>query len=250
MPKARESQRVAIVTGGASGIGRACALALAEEGARVAVLDRDEKSSKAVKKELGRKGLIFSGDVAVPGEIDRVVNELLERFGRLDVAVNAAGVGGAKARTGEQPLEELDRVMGVNLDAVFRSMRAEIRAILAGGRGGAIVNVSSIFGLRPEVNAPLYSAAKAAIIGLTRSAALEYAPLGLRINAICPGPIRTPLFERSYGASLIDRALPELPSKRLGEPEEIGATVAWLCSDRASFVVGQALVVDGGALAG
>jgi NAD(P)-dependent dehydrogenase (short-subunit alcohol dehydrogenase family) len=229
--------KVALVTGAASGIGKATAELLAANGAHVVGCD----------VEAG--GDVLAADVTDGDALRAVAREALDAFGRLDCAANCAGVGGGHAATHEYPEAEFDRIVEVNLRGTWLAMRAEIEAMLAGG-GGAIVNVSSTLGLRGSPFAAPYSASKHAVLGLTRTAALEYAAQGIRVNAVCPGAIDTPMmdatFERFPGFR--ETLTSYVPMGRMGGPEEVAGAIAWLCGPAASFVTGEALTVEGGLL--
>lgn len=245
--------RVALVTGAASGIGRATATLLARRGAAVVVSDIDGEGAEATCREIadaqGRARAIRC-DVASAAEVDGLFENAFLAFGRLDFAVNNAGVEGERHSIEKCPLANWDRVVGTNLRGTFLCLRREIPAMLAAG-GGAIVNVSSIAGLLGFAGVISYAASKHGINGLTRTAAAECARHGVRVNAVCPGAVRTPMLERflhhdaQFEAALIDRH----PIGRIGEPEEIAETIAWLCSPESSFVTGQLLAADGGFVA-
>lgn len=240
--------KAVLVSGGTSGIGRATALAFARAGARVMVAGRDAARGAEVVAAAGGGAAFVEADLAQAGAADRMVEATVARFGRLDVAFNNAGHQERRAPLAEQDDAVYDAVFDTNLRAVFRAMRRQIPAMLAGG-GGTIVNNASVSGVRnPNPGLSLYAASKAAVISLTRSAALEYAPHGLRINAVSPGRVVTPMM---LGSGIADMAAVAagLPVRRMGEPEEVAAAVLWLASDAASFVVGHNLCVDGGFLA-
>jgi NAD(P)-dependent dehydrogenase (short-subunit alcohol dehydrogenase family) len=248
--------RVAIVTGAASGIGRACALDLAAAGARVVVSDLERsaegaRETVALAERAGGEALFVPCDVSLGGDVRRLVEETVAHFGRLDAAVNNAGVGGALAPTAEYSEEEWDRVIGINLRGVWLCMKHEITAMLAGG-GGSIVNVASILGHVGFAGAPAYVAAKHGVLGLTKAAAIDYGLKGVRVNAVSPAFIVTPMLTR---AGLMDdeAVVHGLEAKhalgRLGQPEEVAGLVTWLCSDAASFVTGASYLVDGGYVA-
>lgn len=240
----------ALVTGAASGIGRATTLALADAGAAVVVADLDEEGGRETVRlvEAAGGGAHFvATDVARSEDVQRAVQTVVETFGSLDWAVNNAGVDGAMAKTGDFDEQEFHRVLGINLIGVFLCMRHEIPRMLNGG-GGAIVNVASAAGLVGFPSMPAYVAAKHGVVGLTRAAALDHSADGLRINAICPGGIRTALSEGVFAQQpgMEEQLTAMHPIARLGTPDEVGRTVAWLCSDAASFVTGAAIPVDGG----
>ncbi len=242
--------KIVLITGAGSGIGRATALAFAARGAAVVVADVNETGGQetvALVISAGGKALFIGADVSKPDEVEALVGETVRRFGRLDIAVNNAGIGGAWARTADYPLADWERVLAVNLSGVFYCMQQELRQMLAQG-GGVIVNVASIAGIRALANAPAYTASKHGVIGLTRTAAQEYARQKIRVNAVCPVFTRTPLFQGMIegNARLEERLLQNIPARRFGEAEEIADAILWLCSDGATFVTGQALNVDGG----
>jgi NAD(P)-dependent dehydrogenase (short-subunit alcohol dehydrogenase family) len=245
--------RIALVTGGASGIGRATAEAFAFHGAGVVVADVDGGGAGEVAHTLRGRGcaaIDVACDVSDAAQVEAMLERTLQAFGRLDVAFNNAGTEGLAADTAECDEENWDRVLDVNLKGAWLCMRAEIPAMLAAG-GGAIVNCSSVAGVVGFRQRPAYVASKHGMIGLTRTAALEYAPRGIRVNAVCPGVIRTAMVERVIaGDPEVEAQLVGAePVGRLGTAEEVAASVLWLCSDAASFVTGHALVVDGGFVA-
>ena len=241
--------KVALITGGTAGIGRATAIAFAERGANVVVSGRREAEgaeSVALIEKAGGTGLFVRTDVANESDIEAMVAKTLERFGRLDFAFNNAGVGGQGRATMTATADIYDQIMDINVRGVFFSMKHQIPAILQSG-GGAVVNNASVLALRPSANSPIYSASKAAVVGLTKSAALEFAPKGVRINAICPAIIETDMTEQIRGdeqsrAYLLSRH----PVGRFGQSEEVAASVLYLCSPEASFITGIALPLDGG----
>ena len=243
------SGKVALVTGATSGIGKATAVAFARAGCRLILAGRDRSRGEALAGEIaaaGGEAAFVAADVRRPDEIARMVATASALFGRLDIAFNNAGYQEPRAPLAEQPADAYDAVFDTNVRAVFLAMQAEIRAMPA---GGVIVNNASVSGVRnPNPGLALYSASKAAVVSLTRSAAMEYAPAGIRINAVSPGRVETPMM---LGAG-IDTAVVAagLPARRLGRPEEVAAAVVWLASPAAAFVVGHNLCVDGGFLAG
>jgi len=240
--------RVALVTGGASGIGRATALRMAEEGALLLVADLDGDGAArtaAAITQAGGQARGVGADVTDETQVEAMVQAALDTFGRLDCAFNNAGVAPAEAQPlAEIPAAEWARVLGVNLTGVFLCIKHEVRAMAAGG-GGAIVNTASIAGRIALPRAGAYVAAKHGVIGLTRVAALDHAGDGIRVNAVCPGYVETPLASRSIERRR-EAILARVPLHRIGTVEEIAEAVVWLCSDRASFVTGEALGVDGG----
>jgi NAD(P)-dependent dehydrogenase (short-subunit alcohol dehydrogenase family) len=244
--------KVALVTGGASGIGRATARMLARDGARVGLCDRQVElglETVSLIEEAGGDALFVEADVSRAGDMQACVQAVVERYGALHCAVNNAAAGAGFQLLEDLPEAGWDRVMDVNLKGVWHGLRFQVPAILASG-GGAIVNVASVSGMRGEATQAAYSASKGGLIALTKSAAAELAQRGVRVNAVCPGGIRTPAiatyFERvpeAERASIATHAM-----RRLGEPDEIADAIAYLCSERASFVTGHAMVVDGGVL--
>jgi NAD(P)-dependent dehydrogenase (short-subunit alcohol dehydrogenase family) len=245
--------KVAIVTGASAGIGRATALALAAEGATVVVADVDDIRGEQVAAEINDKGgtaRFIHADVTDDAHVAALVAQTVEAFGGLDLAFNNAGIEGAPAVTHERTPENWRRTLAVNLTGVWSCMRHEIPRMLERG-GGAIVNCSSVAGLVGFATIPAYVASKHGVVGLTKTAALEYAEAGIRVNAVCPGVIDTEMIERFTGGQPEAEAamLATEPVGRLGRPEEIADAVVWLCSDRSSFTTGQAIAVDGGFVA-
>jgi NAD(P)-dependent dehydrogenase (short-subunit alcohol dehydrogenase family) len=244
--------KTALVTGGGSGIGRATALAFAREGARVAIVDyvpEGRNQTLNMIKEIG-DGRFFKADVSKPDEVRRAVEQTVEAYGRLASAFNNAGIEGG-ARNDPWDQENWHRVIAINLTGVFLSMQYEVERMLKQG-GGTIVNTSSILGLVGMGGAFAYTAAKHGVAGLTKSAALLYAQQGIRVNAVCPGYIHTPMVERSVGleSNMAQHITKHLqPIGRLGRPEEIAEAVVWLCSPAASLVTGITMPVDGGCVA-
>jgi NAD(P)-dependent dehydrogenase (short-subunit alcohol dehydrogenase family) len=249
--------KVALVTGASSGIGRATALVFADEGASMVLADVDETGGRETVRQVddrGAEGFFIECDVSDSAQVEALVEECVKRLGRLDCAFNNAGIGGESARLADYDEEAWNRVLAVNLTGVFLCMKSELRQMVAQG-GGAIVNAASLVGVMGYPNLGAYNAAKHGVVGLTRTAALEYASSGIRVNAVCPGWIETPMVMDSgpHPASIpavYDALAGLMPLGRLGKPEEVAAAVAWLCSDAASFVTGHPLLVDGGALAG
>lgn len=243
--------KVAIVTGAGSGIGRAIALALAAAHAKVVVSDLDEAGGNETVRRIDENGgtaSFFRADVAKPDENAALVAEARKRFGALHIAVNNAGIGGPSAPVGEYPIDGWDKVIAVNLSGVFYGMRHQLPAIAEAG-GGSITNIASILGQVGFRNAAAYVAAKHGVVGLTRTAALEYSAAGIRVNAVGPAFIKTPLIENNLDEAALRGLVDMHPIGRLGEPEEVAELVLWLSTDKASFVTGSYYAVDGGYLA-
>lgn len=246
--------KVALVTGASRGIGLATAQAFAHAGAAIVLADRDgEAASEAAggMRGAGHSVLAVTCDVADRAQVSEMVSQAVATYGRLDAAFNNAGVNSAAAPLLDTSDEEFERIISINLRGIWNCMKAELRQMTAQGRG-AIVNCSSIGGIRGSRGRSAYSASKHAVIGLTRSAALDYAASGIRINAICPGMINTPMaveVTHNYDPEIIKALVAREPIGRFGEPGEIAAAVVWLCSPAASFMVGHAMAVDGGVLA-
>lgn len=245
--------KVAIVTGASAGIGRAAAFAMAAEGANVVIADVDVMRGEQVASDINDKGgtaVFVRTDVTDDASVAALVAETVARFGGLDVAFNNAGIEGTPAPTAECTPENWQRTLAVNLTGVWSCMRHEIPRMLERD-GGSIVNCSSVAGLVGFATIPAYTASKHGVAGLTKTAALEYAEQGIRVNAVCPGVIDTEMVERFTGGQPEAEAamIATEPVGRLGHPEEIADAVVWLCSDRSSFVTGQAIAVDGGFVA-
>lgn len=251
--------KIAIVTGAGSGLGEATSVLLAKNGAAVMLADMDVDGANRVLRQIekaGGKGRVVKTDVSRADEAKALVDATMKEFGRLDIAVNNAGIGGPTAPVGEYPIDGWDKIIGINLSGVFYGMRYQIPAMLLGG-GGVIVNMASIAAKVGLANAGGYAAAKHGVVGLTETAAVEYGPRGIRVNAVGPGFINTPLITKR---SVIDtgkasagdetQALAALhPMNRLGEASEVAELVLFLASDRASFITGAYYNVDGGYLA-
>lgn len=243
---------VALVTGGGSGIGRATALAFAHEGARVVVADVDVASGTATAEQIaaaGGEAHVVATDITVAEEVAGLIRRTIEVYGRLDCAFNNAGIGQGGQYLPDLPEAVWDRVIAVNLTGVYLCLKHEIIQMRSQG-GGSIVNTASGFGLIGGRGNAAYVAAKHGVVGLTKTAALEWATDGIRVNAVCPGWIRTPMVEPALADPVRrERILAMEPIGRLGTPEEIADAVLWLCSPGASFVTGHALAVDGGVVA-
>ncbi|GGM89081.1 SDR family NAD(P)-dependent oxidoreductase [Dactylosporangium sucinum] len=235
------ADRVALVTGAGSGIGEACATLLARRGANVLVADIDLEAATRVADAIGKPAQAHQVDVTDPRACEAMVAAAVESFGRLDVAVNNAGIAGPRARTGEYPLDGWASVIAVNLSGVFYSMRAEIPAMLTNGCG-SIVNMASIMGSVGSARSVAYVSAKHGVVGMTKSAALDYARQGIRVNSVGPGFIQAPMLteESAAGVAYLH------PTCRLGRVEEVAEVVAFLASDRASNTTGSYFVADGG----
>ena len=248
--------KVAIVTGGSSGIGQATAIAFGKAGAKVVVAARrDSEGEETVNliKQAGSEALFVKTDVAQVSEVEALVSKTVETYGRLDFAFNNAGIEGGNAPLHEQSLEQFDQLMAINVRGLFLCMKYEIVQMLRQG-GGVIVNNSSIAGLIALPGIGPYDASKHAVMGLTKSAALDYAKFGIRINAVNPGFINTDMItrivERMGDVETASQQLATMvPMGRMGKPEEIASTVLFLCSEAASYITGQSLVVDGGYVA-
>jgi NAD(P)-dependent dehydrogenase (short-subunit alcohol dehydrogenase family) len=250
--KRMTEDKVVLITGGGSGIGRASAEAFAAAGAKVVVSGRRELEGLetiALIKQRGGQGAFVRGDVTNEKDVERMVSQTLETFGRLDAAFNNAGIEGEVGKqTHEQSVSNYRAVMDINVLGVLLAMKHQIGAMLKNG-GGAIVNNASVGGLVGFPGVSVYVASKHAVIGLTRTAALEYAKQGIRVNAVSPGGIETPMLNRftgGPGTDFFNQLSGMHPIGRLGQPEEIAQAVLWLCSDHASFVTGQSLTADGG----
>lgn len=246
----RFQDKVVLVTGGNSGIGRATASAFAREGARVVIAARREDLGSTVVNEIREKGgeaVFVKTDVMVPDDIEKLFEAISGRFGRLDCAFNNAGIGSHVKRLVNSTMDEWDPMMKTNLKGVWLCMKYEIPLMIKSG-GGAIVNNASVAGLRGEDGISIYAASKHGVLGLTKGAALDYGHRNIRINAVCPGFIHTPMVETSWekGPQVKEFTLNTIPMKRFGKPEEIAGAVLWMCSDAASFMTGKEMVIGGG----
>lgn len=242
--------KVALITGASSGIGESTALLFAKEGARVVLTDIDTEKGKALVSKIekgGGEAVFLRADVSKPEDSERSVAEALRQFGKLDVAVNNAGIGGPQHPVGEYPIDGWDKVIAINLSGVFYGMRYQIPAMLNNGNG-SIINVTSILGSVGFANSAAYVAAKHGVVGLTKSASLEYSAKGLRVNSVGPAFIKTPLL-KDLDKDLLSQLVTVHPIGRLGEPEEVAELFLWLASDRATFVTGAYYPIDGGYLA-
>lgn len=246
--------KVAVITGGTSGIGRDAAALFAKAGAKVVVAGRRETEGKEtidLIRAAGGDGLFVKADVARAAEVEALVRETVEKFGRLDVAFNNAGIEGSWAPIAEQSEADFDATIAINLKGVWLCLKYEIQQMLKQGGGGAIVNMSSVAGLMGAATAGAYTASKHGVIALTKTAALEYGDKGIRVNAVCPAVIETAMSDRLFSDAQVQRDLrAQHALGRFGKPIEIAEGVLWMCSDRASFMTGQYLVLDGGFLAG
>ncbi len=244
--------KVAIVTGGSFGIGKATAIAFARRGARVVIADwiQDDSGLKEIK-ELGGTAIFVRCDVSKTADVAAMVSQTVNAFGKIDFAVNNAGIEGQTASSHECTEENWDKTININLKGVWLCMKHEIPVMLKHGKG-AIVNVASIAGLIGFPGLPAYVVSKHGIVGLTKTASLEYAKQGIRINAVCPGVIKTAMVDRITGEDkTVEKQYEDMePVGRMGQPEEVAEAIIWLCSDSASFVTGNAMAVDGGWIAG
>lgn len=241
--------KVALVTGASSGIGRATALIYAREGAKVVVSDVDVQGGEEtvqLVRDAGGSAIFVRCDVSQENDVKALIEKTLAEYGRLDYACNNAGIGGASAPTGEYTLEDWNRVIGINLTGVWLCMRYEIPQMLKNG-GGAIVNMASILGMVGFANSAAYVAAKHGVVGLTKSAALEYGTQNIRVNSVGPGFIQTPMIDKGLSDPAVQQAIADLHAmKRMGQSEEVAELIVWLSSDKASFVTGSYHLVDGG----
>lgn len=248
------SGKVALITGGTSGIGRDTAVLFAKNGAKVVITGRRETEGNETLnliRAAGGEGLFVKGDVSKAADVQSMVKKSVEKFGRLDIAFNNAGVEGTWVPLVEQTEENWDFVHNINLKGLWLSLKFEIQQMLKQDGGGAIVNMSSVAGLTGFAGAGVYIASKHGVIGLTRTAALEVAAKGIRVNAVCPAVIETAMAERAFpGPGVMERMATMHPIGRIGKPVEIAEAVLWLSSNKSSFMTGHYIVLDGGFLAG
>ncbi len=245
--------KVSLITGGGSGIGKASALAFAREGSKVVVADVNvEGGEQTVRliQDTGGEATFVRADVSNSGDVSDMVSHAVQTYNRLDCAFNNAGISGGRGRIHEYTEDDWSRVLNINLTGVWLCMKYEIIQMLKQG-GGAIVNTASVMGLVGGSRSPAYGATKHGVVGLTKTGAVDYAQEAIRINAVCPGYIRTPMIEQGILSDPVaeERVVSRHPMHRLGTPEEIAEAVVWLCSDAASFVTGHAMTVDGGYVA-
>lgn len=239
--------KVAVITGAASGIGKATAELFIKEGAKVVITDLNAELGEQVVKELGENALFVKANSASEEDNKRVVEETIKKFGALHIAVNNAGIGGASAITGEYPIDEWNKVININLNGVFYGMRYQLPEIEK--TGGSIINIASILGSVGFANSSAYSAAKHGVVGLTKAAAWEYGAKGVRINAVGPGFISTPLVENSLSKEALKYLESQHAFNRLGKANEVAEIILWLASDKSSFATGAYYPIDGGYLA-
>jgi len=242
--------KVAIITGAGSGIGKATAQLFAREGAKVVVSDINENNGKTAVEEISKNGgdaFFIMADTSIAQDNEALVQQTLDKYGSLDIAVNNAGIGGTLGLTGEYPIDGWKKVIDINLSGVFYGLRYQIPAMVK--NGGSIINIASILGQAGTKFSPAYVAAKHGVVGLTKAAALEYADKKIRINSVGPGYIKTPLVMNSLDTDALNALVGLHPIGRLGESEEIAELILWLASPKASFVTGSYYPVDGGYLA-
>lgn len=244
--------KIVLVTGAASGIGQITAISFAKEGAKVVVSDINEKGGHETVEQIVKNGgeaIFIKTNVAKYPEVEQLINQIIEKFGQLDIAINNAGIAGDISSTVETTLKNWDTVMAVNASGVFYCLKTELKEMMNQGHG-IIVNVASVAGLKGLPKSLAYSASKHAVVGMTKTASMEYAKHNIRINAICPVFTVTPLFNPEMfdqiAPGLTDKLRKTIPMKRFAETIEIANTILWICSDKASFVTGLAMPIDGG----
>jgi NAD(P)-dependent dehydrogenase (short-subunit alcohol dehydrogenase family) len=246
--------KVALITGGTTGIGRDTAVLFAKEGAKVVFTGRREAEGNetlGLVRAAGGEGLFLKSDVSKASDVQSIVQKTIERYGRLDFAFNNAGVEGVWVPLVEQTEENWDYVHNINLKGLWLCLKYEIQQMIKQGGGGAIVNMSSVAGVKGFPGAGVYVASKHGVLGLTKVAALEYAAAGIRVNAVCPAVIETPMADRAFAdPEMNKRVLAQHPLGRFGKPVEVAEAVLWLCSAKSSFTTGQYIAIDGGALTG
>ena len=245
--------KVVLITGAASGIGKTTALLFAAKGAKVVVSDIDHKKGQTTVKEIKEKqgeALFIAADVSNNEQVSNLIGGTMDAFGQLDIAINNAGIGGPFMPTGKYDNSSWEKVIAINQTGVFYCMREELEQMQK-QKSGVIINVSSIAGLRAMPNASAYVASKHAVIGLTKTAAVEYARYNIRVNAVCPVFTHSPLFHQMFDVdpSLENKLIKGIPLRRYGEPEDIANSILWLCAEHSSFVTGLSLPVDGGMMA-
>jgi NAD(P)-dependent dehydrogenase (short-subunit alcohol dehydrogenase family) len=243
--------KIALITGSGSGIGRAAALLFAQKGADIMVSDINEKGGMETVKlveDLGQKAVFCKTDVSSLEEVKTLIATTVETFGKIDIAVNNAGIGGDFRITHEYPVENYERVIAINQTGVFYCMQEELKQMVQQGGGGAIVNIASIAGLRAQPYTSAYTAAKHAVLGLTKTAAWEYARYKIRVNAVCPVFTRTPMVEDmlTIDPTFEKKLLRNIPLRRYGQPEDIANAIVWLCAEETGFITGHSMPVDGG----
>ena len=246
--------KVALITGGTTGIGRDTAVLFAKEGAKVVFTGRREAEGNETLKLVraaGGEGLFLKSDVSKSADVQMMVQKTVEKFGRLDLAFNNAGVEGVWLPLADQTEENWDYVHNINLKGLWRCLKYEIQQMIKQGIGGAIVNMSSVAGVKGFPGAGIYIASKHGVLGLTKTAALECAAAGIRVNAVCPAVIETPMADRAFADPAFSKAVLAMhPLGRFGKPIEVAEAVLWLSSDKSSFTTGQFIAIDGGSLTG
>lgn len=245
--------KVVMITGAASGIGKTTAFAFSERGAKVVVSDIQEAAGNEVVAKIIEKGgeaIFVKTNVANKTDVQQLIQKTVEHFGRIDIAINNAGIGGPFKPTSMYSDEDWDQVIAINQTGVFYCLREELK-VMAKQQSGAIVNISSIAGLKAMGNGCAYVASKHAVVGLTKAAAIEYARANIRVNAVCPVFTRTPLVEQlfEFGQGFEEKLIKGIPMRRYGEPNDISNAILWLCEEQSSFVTGLALPIDGGMMA-